>query len=242
MDHKKGKIAAIVPAAGVGKRFGQDRNKSLYELAGKPLLIWVLEALQGVGEIDEIVPVLKGEDIAPGAALIEQYGITKVKRVIPGGRERQDSVYNGLKALDGRASVVAIHDGARPLADAELIRRTLRGLGDFDGAVAAVPVKDTIKEGKLHRDEEGSETNEIVVRRTLDRAVLWAIQTPQTFYLEKLRNAHEKARADEYYATDDAALVEKYGGLIRIVEGSYRNIKVTTPEDIAIAEALLKCR
>ncbi|MFZ5996330.1 MAG: 2-C-methyl-D-erythritol 4-phosphate cytidylyltransferase [Nitrospirota bacterium] len=231
-----GKIAAIVPAAGLGKRFG--KNKSLYELAGKPLLIRVLEALQGVVEIDEIIPVLKGEDIAPGAALIEQFGITKVKRVIPGGRERQDSVYNGLKALDGRASIVVIHDGARPLADAELIRRTVTGLGDFDGAVAAVPVKDTIKEARIEKPEEG----ELIVRRTLDRSVLWAVQTPQVFYLEKLRNAHEKARADEYYATDDAALVEKYGGLIKIVEGSYRNIKVTTPEDIAIAEALLKCR
>lgn len=234
------RVVAVVPAAGLGTRFGSERNKPLFELLGKPLLIWTLEALQGVEEIAEIIPVLKGEDISPGAALIERYGITKVKRIIPGGKERQDSVYNGLKALDGKASVVVIHDGARPLADGALIGRTIAGLEDFDGVVAAVPVKDTIKEGRLRRYEDGTEGEEIVVRRTLDRSVLWAVQTPQTFRVDKIRHAHEKARADGYYATDDAALVEKSGGTIRVVEGSYRNIKVTTPEDAIVAEALLK--
>lgn len=232
---REGKVVAIVPAAGVGTRFCRDRNKSFFELLGKPLLLWTLQALADTEEITEIYPVLKGEDLAPGAALIEQYGLPKVKRVIPGGKERQDSVYNGLKALDGKISVVVIHDGARPLADSALISRSIRSLdADCDGVVVAVPVKDTVKEAREERDSE------FVVRRTLDRALLWAVQTPQVFHIEKIRHAHEKARSEGLHATDDASLVEKYGGRIKIIEGSPRNIKITTPEDALIAEALLR--
>ncbi|MBI3593173.1 MAG: 2-C-methyl-D-erythritol 4-phosphate cytidylyltransferase [Nitrospirae bacterium] len=227
------KVAAIVPAAGLGKRFGNDRNKSFYELSGKPLIVWALEALQDIEEITEIIPVLKEEDLSSGVELIEGYNIHKVKRIVTGGKERQDSVYNGLKALDDDTFAVVIHDGARPLVERVVIKRTINELKGFDGAVAGVPVKDTIKEAWI-------QAADIVVQKTLDRNILWAVQTPQTFHFQKIRDAHEMAHSEGHYATDDAALIERYGGKIKIIEGSYRNIKITTPEDIHIAEALIK--
>ncbi|MCL4492248.1 MAG: 2-C-methyl-D-erythritol 4-phosphate cytidylyltransferase [Nitrospirae bacterium] len=241
----KDRIVAIVPAAGIGKRFGHAKNKLLYELAGKPLIIWALELLQSVAEIDEIVPVLKGDDLKAGIALIESYSMPKVKRIVPGGKERQDSVYNGIKILDDSTSIVVIHDGARPFADKDLIRTAIEELKGYDGVVTGVPVKDTIKECKVRSAPGGAASahehaSELLVKKTLDRSVLWAVQTPQVFKFQKLKAAHKKARSEGYYATDDAALIEKYGGSIKIIGGSYGNIKITTPEDIAIAEAILK--
>lgn len=235
MKSKRKKIVAIVPAAGFGKRFGQERNKPLHLLKGRPLVAWVLEALQGVDEIDEIVPVFKEEDLMSGAELVEAYNISKARRIVCGGRERQDSVNNAVSVLDNNTSIVLVHDGARPLVDRELFSRAIDSLKEFDGVVAGVPVKDTIKETDK---SEGRETG-IIVKRTLDRSLLWAIQTPQVFDFQKLRGAYAKAYAEGFYATDDSALVEQYGGKIRIIEGSYRNIKITTPDDIIIAEALL---
>jgi 2-C-methyl-D-erythritol 4-phosphate cytidylyltransferase len=232
------KVAAIIPAAGLGKRFGKGNNKALYTLSGKPLLVWVLEAFEGCAEIDEIIPVLKGEDMDTGSALLKQYRISKAQRIVQGGRERQDSVRNGLQALGSDVSVVVIHDGARPLVDGAMVKRTLAALPGCDGAITGVPVKDTIKEAVV--SHSGGEAKNAVVQKTLDRSILWSIQTPQTFTLRTLRDAHEKAHAEDYYGTDDAALVERYGGVIRIVMGSYRNIKITTPEDICVAEALLR--
>lgn len=231
--NKKGKVAAIVPAAGLGRRFGDGENKPLYELLGKPLVVWALQALQSVVEIGEIVLVVKEEDLKVAAALVEQHKITKAGRIVPGGRERQDSVYNGLRTLDKDTSVVVIHDGARPLADSLLIKKSILALKGVDGVVAGVPVKDTIKEAGVNGRQDG-----IIVRKTLDRNILWAIQTPQTFYYAKIIDAHGKAHDEGFYATDDAALIEHYGGLVRIVEGSYRNLKITTMEDINIAETL----
>lgn len=231
MKGKKDRVVAIVPAAGLGKRFGQEKNKPFYPLIGKPLIIWTLEALQGIDEITEIVPVLKEDDMAMCGELVEQYNITKVKRIVPGGRERQESVYNALKMLDDKTSVVLIHDGARPLIDADIIRRSLYELRDGDGVVVGVPVKDTIKKAESQES--------LIVQKTLNRNLLWAIQTPQVFFYKKIKDAYERAFADRYYATDDAAIVEQYDGKVKIVMGSYRNIKITTPEDIKIAEAIL---
>lgn len=238
MKAKKDKVVAIVPAAGIGKRFGEEKNKPFYLLLDKPLIIRTLEALQSVEEITEIIPVLKEDDLISCGDLIEKYNITKVKRIVPGGKERQDSVYNGIKILDDNTSIVLVHDGARPLAEIDLIERTIAGLKDCDGVVAGVPVKDTIKEVSRQKSEE---QEEIIVKKTLDRNALWAIQTPQVFSFERIMDAYGKAIADKYYATDDAALVEHYGGKIKVVMGSYRNIKITTPDDIKIAEAILSC-
>ncbi len=229
------KIAAIVPAAGLGRRFGPGENKSLYEFMGKPLVVWALQALQSVDEIGEIIPVVKEEDLKAAADLVERYKIAKVRSIVPGGRERQDSVYNGLRALDKETSIVVIHDGARPLVDALLIKNSISELDGFDGIVAGVPVKDTIKEVQGKGPEDG-----LIVRRTLDRNVLWAVQTPQTFHYAKIREAHGKAHAEGFYATDDAALIEHYGGRVRIIRGSYLNLKITTQEDVNIAETLYR--
>jgi 2-C-methyl-D-erythritol 4-phosphate cytidylyltransferase len=233
MKTKRDRVVAIVPAAGLGKRFGEEKNKPFHPLMEKPLIIWTLETLQNVEEIAEIIPVLKEDDLIVCGDLVEKYNITKVKRIVPGGQERQDSVYNAIKILDDKTSVVLIHDGVRPLIDVDLIKKAIIGLKDYDGIVVGVPVKDTIKEVRI--DEE-----DIIVEKTLNRNALWAIQTPQVFPFDKIRDAYGKAIADKYYATDDAALVERYGGKVKVIMGSYRNIKITTPEDIDIAEALLK--
>lgn len=251
MKTKRHRVVAIVPAAGLGKRFGEGKNKPFHPLLGKPLIIWTLQTLQGIDEIAEIIPVLKEDDLIVCGDLVEKYNITKAKRIVPGGQERQDSVYNALKVIDDKTSVVLIHDGVRPLIEADLIRKSLSELKDCEGVVVGVPVKDTIKEARRpsrgdcpritgESVDSGLSPEKLLVEKTLNRNVLWAIQTPQVFFFEKIRDAYIKATADKYYATDDAALIERYGGKVKIIMGSYRNIKITTPEDIDIAKALMK--
>jgi len=222
-------IAAIVPAAGLGKRFGNERKPFVY-LDGKPLLVWALAALQSTDEIDEIIPVVREEELLTCAEIIDEYKITKSRMIVPGGAERQDSVYNALKSLNSTISVVVVHDGVRPFAGPALIKKCISSLDGFDGVVPAVIPKDTIK---LSDPSTG------LVSETLDRSLLRAVQTPQVYRAEILLRAYEKAAAESYYATDDAALVERIGGRVRIIDGAYTNIKVTTPEDIKIAEIIV---
>jgi 2-C-methyl-D-erythritol 4-phosphate cytidylyltransferase len=242
------RVVAIVPAAGLGKRFGADTNKPFQSLGGKPLIIWSLETLESVHEIEEIIPVLKVEDMEYGQKIFRKYNISKIRRIAPGGKERQDSVYNGLRLIENTDCLVLIHDGVRPFIEKELIEKAIRellthsvppfphsgGLTEakangiergIDGVVLGVPVKDTIKEA-----EDG------IIKKTLKRGSLWAIQTPQIFPYDKMIHAYEKAMKEGFYSTDEAALIEKYGGKIMIVIGSYKNIKITTPEDMQIAE------
>jgi 2-C-methyl-D-erythritol 4-phosphate cytidylyltransferase len=227
----KESIVAIVPAAGLGTRFSPGTNKSFHTLLGKPLIVWSLEVLQTLQEIKEIIPVLKESDLQTGVEMFERYTLSKVRRIGPGGKERQDSVYNGLKLVKGRADMVLIHDGARPLVDGAMVRTALNALPGFDGVITGVPVKDTIKE-----------VQDSVVKRTLKREALWAIQTPQLFLYDSLMKAYDAAMEENFYSTDDAALLERSGGKVRVIMGSYSNIKVTTPEDIPLAEQLLKER
>lgn len=227
----------MVPAAGLGRRFGRGGGKLFFSLLGRPVLVWTLEALQKVSAIAEIVVVVRKGDLAATAALLPEHGITKVRAVVAGGRERQDSVYKGMQQVPDRDAVVLVHDGARPLVTGEVVMRCLGALGDSDGAVAAVPVKDTVKEVTACAGKRGTS---LFVRKTVERSCLWAVQTPQVFRSSTLRAAHEKARHEGFYATDDAGLVEHYGGRVSVVPGSYGNIKITTSEDVIIAEAL--CR
>ena len=222
------RAVAIVPSAGLGRRFGKDRNKPFEMLGSKPVLIWAIETLESMPEITEIIPVLKEADMQTGEELFSRHTINKVKRIAQGGKERQDSVYNGLKHMEDRRSAVLVHDGARPFLRAETVRKALDALPGYDGVVIGVTPKDTIKE-----------TGGDIISRTLDRDSLIAVQTPQVFYYEPLMDAHEKAQKQSFYGTDDAALVERYGGRIKVVKGEYTNIKITTPEDLVIAEALL---
>lgn len=200
-------------------------------MGNKPVLIWALETLEKMSEISEIIPVLKETDMQAGTELFKHYKITKVKRIVPGGKERQDSVFNGLHFIKDEGSIVLIHDGARPFLEPKTARRALKALSGYDGVVIGVPPKDTIKE------VEGA-----LIRKTLNRDTLIAIQTPQIFFYQPLLAAYERAMKESFYATDDAALVEKNGGRIRVIIGEYTNIKITTPEDLVIAEAFLKMR
>ncbi|MGD0885283.1 MAG: 2-C-methyl-D-erythritol 4-phosphate cytidylyltransferase [Thermodesulfovibrionales bacterium] len=223
------KVTAIIPAAGLGKRLGPGTNKPFYHLLDKPLIVWTLEALERISEIGEIIPVIKESDMEASIKIFEHCCFSKVKRVAQGGKERQDSVYNGLKLLDKRTALVLIHDGVRPFVEATVIRKALGAIGTFDGVIAAVPLKDTIKE--VAGD---------VVKQTLPRESLWAIQTPQVFRYDSLIRAYEGAMQEGFYSTDDSALVERMGGKVKIIMGSYTNVKITTPEDIPFAEFLLK--
>jgi 2-C-methyl-D-erythritol 4-phosphate cytidylyltransferase len=171
-----------------------------------------------------------------GQRLLEEEGFPKIRRIAAGGKERQDSVYNGLKQIEDKKSIVLIHDGVRPLISPRLVEDLIKQMSDAirkkekcDGIIPGVPVKDTIKE-----------TEDGFVRKTLKRGSLWAVQTPQAFPCKKILKAYEEAAKEGYYATDDAALIERYGGTVKVIMGSYANIKITTPEDLCIAEALLK--
>ncbi len=224
-------VIAIVPAAGLGRRFGPGSNKPFHQLLGKPLIVWSLEVLNRLKEIKEVIPVLKEEDMEKGVEIFERYELSKVKRIAPGGRERQDSVYSGLRLLKEKTDIVLIHDGARPLIEDSIVRSALRGIPGFDGVVVGVPVKDTIKEVQ---DE--------IVKKTLRREMIWAVQTPQVFLYGSIMNAYRRAMEEKFYSTDDSALLERNGGKVKVLMGSYSNIKITTPEDISVAEVLLKER
>jgi len=225
------RIIAVVPAAGLGKRFGMERNKQFETLRGRPVMIWAIEILDQIPEIAEIIPVIKETDIGLAEDLFKRHGIKKIRCIAPGGKERQDSVYNGLRIIEDEKSVVVVHDGVRPFLEQKTVRRALEALPGHDGVVVGVPPKDTIKE------IEGD-----LIRKTLRRDSLYAVQTPQVFYFQPLYDAYEKAMKEAYYATDDAALVERNGGSVTLVRGEYTNIKITTPEDLLVAEAFLKMR
>jgi 2-C-methyl-D-erythritol 4-phosphate cytidylyltransferase len=228
-------VIAVVPAAGIGKRFGSGTNKPFHNLSGKPLLAWSLQVLESVKDVVEIIPVLKVEDMDEGIDIFEQYGFSKIKKIAPGGKERQDSVYSGLKLIEDKDCVVLIHDGVRPLIEQSLVEKIIRHMSDSmgdqedcDGIIPGVPLKDTIKESAGD-----------IVKKTLKRDSLWAIQTPQAFLYERIMRAYETAIKESFYSTDDAALIERDNGRMKIITGSYTNIKITTPEDLAIAEFFL---
>ena len=225
------RIAALIPAAGRGKRMAEETPKAFLPLGGAPLLAHTLrqfEASSIVGEVVVLAP--PGDGIRLAEEMAARHGIRKVSRVVAGGAERQDSVYRGLKALENRTDLVLIHDGARPFATPELIERVAAETRLAKAAVAAVPVRDTIK-------EIGADG---MVLRTLNRGPLWETQTPQGFHYPLILEAYEKAFRDGFYGTDDAALVERLGVKVKVVLGSRFNLKITTPEDLVLGKALLQ--
>jgi 2-C-methyl-D-erythritol 4-phosphate cytidylyltransferase len=227
------KVTALIPAAGMGKRMGKTMAKQFLLLGDKPMLAHTLLVFQRASEIDEIIPILSQEDMESCLQdIIEQYHITKVKTLVVGGKERQDSVAHGLQKLEKDASIVIVHDGVRPFVTPGMIKETIDLAKKGECVAVGVPIKDTIKEV----DDKG------FVRRTLERSKLWAIQTPQTFPLKILMRAYEQSYKNKVYGTDDATLVERSGGKVRVIMGSYENIKITTPEDLLLAEEILKRR
>ncbi len=228
------KAAVLVPAAGMGRRMGGAVSKQYLELSGRPILAHTLSLFDAHPLVDVIYPIVPAEDIPfCRARILEPYGFTKVKRLIGGGAERQDSVANGLAALaeDGYTEArrpVLVHDGARPLLDTRLLADLLRSIEGNGAAIMAVPAKDTIKV-----------VTEMRIERTLDRSLLWQAQTPQGASFELMQRAFALAAEEGFYGTDEASLFERIGSPVAIVAGDYRNIKVTTPEDLVIAKALL---
>jgi 2-C-methyl-D-erythritol 4-phosphate cytidylyltransferase len=228
------KAIILVPAAGTGRRMGTTVSKQYLELGGKPLLARTLELFQQHPLVEAIYPIVPAADLDYcQTEIIESFHLTKVRRLVAGGTERQDSVGNGIKALakDGYAQAdrpVLVHDGARPLFDTALIEQLLKNIKDTGAALTAVPAKDTIK-----RVEQGR------VAETLERSQLWQAQTPQGARYELLQRAYAEAAQTGFCGTDDASLLERMGQQVAIVTGDYRNLKVTTPEDLVIATALL---
>ncbi|GAB4539030.1 MAG: 2-C-methyl-D-erythritol 4-phosphate cytidylyltransferase [Thermodesulfovibrionia bacterium] len=222
-------VTAIVPAAGMGKRFNINKRKTFVEIDGIPLIIHTLKRLNESGCIREVIPVLMHDDIEKGYNLIAEHGLKKIKRIVEGGKERQDSVYNGLKAI-GDDGIVLIHDGARPIIPDGLIEALINEIDGLDGVIPGIPLKETIKTV----DDSGT------VIETLNREGLLSIQTPQVFCLDVLRRAYQDAYKDGYYGTDDAVLVERIGGRVKVIMGSPYNIKVTTQEDIEIVRSLMR--
>ncbi|MCI8453963.1 MAG: 2-C-methyl-D-erythritol 4-phosphate cytidylyltransferase [Lachnospiraceae bacterium] len=231
--------AAIVLAAGQGRRMHAAVAKQFLLLAGKPLIYYSLRAFEE-SPAERIILVCRKEEMAwCREEIVERFGFGKVAAVVCGGKERYHSVYAGLCAARENLSdrgLVLIHDGARPLVGPAVIERTIKEAAQYQACVAAMPVKDTIKTADADRFAE----------RTLDRSRLWQIQTPQVFSYGLVRGAYERMFTDPKYqegVTDDAMVVETMtGARVRLVEGSYENIKVTTPEDLVLAEALLKRR
>ncbi|MCI1881376.1 MAG: 2-C-methyl-D-erythritol 4-phosphate cytidylyltransferase [Sporolactobacillus sp.] len=220
----------VVVAAGKGSRMGAECNKVLLPLKGVPVIIRTLRVFEQDPDCIGVVLVVKEAESRRFSRLVDGCRLRKVQ-LTAGGRERQDSVYNGLMRIDGSgADIVLIHDGARPFIDQGVIRRTAKAAEQFGAALAAVPVKDTVK----RCDSEG------YVTQTLERSSLWAAQTPQAFRLSEIVEAYRSAAAAHVTATDDASLMERIGRPVRTVMGSYRNIKLTTPEDMLLAETILE--
>lgn len=220
---------AIIVAAGGGKRFGGNTPKQFLELAGKPLIIHTLERFEACSEIDEIILVLPSVQTANFYQTIEKFEIKKLSRVVSGGATRAESVWNGVEAVNSeQAEIIAVHDGARPLVTVEEIGATIRKAEETGAACLVAPVTDTIKE--ISGDK---------ILRTIDRSRLRRALTPQCFHYEILRRAFEQNKFGEDM-TDESFMVEKSGVIVSLVEGSARNIKITHPEDFAIAEILLK--
>ena len=222
----------LIPAAGVGRRMGTRGNKLLLTLRSQPLLTWTIVAAEAARSIRWIGIIAQPSDEPYIKKILVGLSITKEVEIIYGGTTRQESVYNGLQALPATAERVLIHDGARCLATPELLDRCAEAIAHCQGLIAAVTVKDTIKVVDENR----------FIQSTPDRRQLWAAQTPQAFDVKLLKQCHEMGLSKGWEVTDDAALFERCGLPVQIVEGEETNLKITTPVDLQVAEFILSQR
>lgn len=220
-------ISLIVPAAGSGKRMASEEKKQFLSLEGCPIIIRTLKAFQGFKEIKRVIVVTAKEDLAQMQALVQSYSWGPEVLCIEGGKERQDSVYEGLKLVE--TPYVMVHDGARPFVKSSIIEGHIQGLKDHRALITALAVRDTIKEVKDGR-----------VRKTLDRSTLVQVQTPQSFHTRMLKDAYDYGQSKGLVVTDDAALVEAFGQEVYTVEGSPLNIKVTVQEDLLLGAWIVR--
>ncbi len=231
MIRKNGFCSVVIVAAGRGTRMGSEVKKQYLEICGIPLLARTIKVFESCENIDEIILVIDSNDIIfCKHEIIDRYGFDKVKSIVSGGETRQDSVYNGLQEVDKDCEVVLIHDGARPFIKQDEIISLIEAAREYKACTIATPVKDTIK--LVGQDE--------FIKETLNRNTLWSVQTPQAFLYDTVLAAHRRAMKDDFNGTDDAQLVERMGISVKLVKGSYNNIKITTREDLIIAKAIIE--
>ncbi len=225
------KVVAIIVAGGSGKRMGNSRSKQYLLLGGVPILVHTLRTFERASTINHIILVVPENDIDyTRHSILEQYQISKVKHIVAGGRQRQDSVRNGLDIVSDENEIVVIHDGVRPFVSEEIINASVQKAFEEDAVTVGVAVKDTVKSV----DGNGW------IKETLKRDTLWLTQTPQAFKREIIKRAYRRAYKDNIYGTDDASLVERINIKVRMINGSYDNIKITTSEDLELGEYLLR--
>ena len=224
---------AVIVSAGKGHRFMEGQKKQFYLLGGKPILAHTLDQFETCPLIRSILLVVGQEDMDYCLReVIEKYKFKKVSQIIPGGKRRQESVKNGMDALPKDEDIVVIHDGVRPFVTKTMIEDSIHSAVRYGAVILAMPVKDTIKMS----NPDGT------VLETLDRESLWQIQTPQTFQAKVIKEAYHRATEDGFVGTDDASLVERLGVKVHILPGSYANIKITTQEDLLLANLFLKMK
>jgi len=221
------KVGAIIPAAGRGKRIGASVPKQFLEIQGRPLLHHTLMVFASCKLIDYVVLVMPRADVDEmGEDWLNKYEI--VRKVVVGGEQRQDSVYNGFSSLEEGTDIVVVHDGVRPFTTPQMIIATVEAAQQHGAAITAIPVSDTVKQAA-----DG------FVKQTVSRDGLWRVQTPQAFQYGLLKQAFKKAKKDSYYGTDEGSLVEYLGERVKVVPGSELNIKITRKEDLVLGESLL---
>jgi len=229
-------VHAIIVAGGKGHRMKTEKNKCFIELLGKEIIVYSLKLFEESAIVSNIVLVVGEEEIVEAEKICRKNSISKAKKVVAGGKERQDSVWNGLKSLKElgvkEEDLIIVHDGARPFASHEMIGQVVEETRVTGASVIGIPLKDTIK-----RIDEKSN-----VLETPDRKYYWVVQTPQCIRYNIMINAFEKAFQTGFYGTDDVQLVERIQGSVKMILGSYDNIKITTPEDLKIAESILEHR
>ena len=231
MTKLRPKTFAIIPAAGSGKRLGGTVRKQFLVLRDKPIIVHTLQRFEHCTDIDEIAVAVPEQSIAEMESLISRYRLHKVGIVTVGGEKRQDSVFNALRRFTFKPTdIVLVHDGVRPFIESKRITHLIKMCKEHGAAVLAVQPKDTIR-----RSRGGEFFDE-----TLDRNALWLVQTPQAFNAALLMKAFKQAKQDRFYGTDEAGLIERIGAKLKIVEGSYDNIKITTQEDIDLGRLILE--
>ncbi len=222
--------SGIIVAGGKGERMGPDVDKAFLSLGSKPVLVYSLLAFEKCPEVDEVVLVVRKERIEAARCAVQMFGCKKVVKIIAGGNHRQQSVANGLAEISPASEVVAVHDGARPCVPISVISETIKSARLFGSGVAAVKITDTVKEV-----DKG-----MIISQTIDRTKLWRVQTPQAFKVDLLRKAFEMVNRKKIKVTDEASSVELICDNVRLVQSSSSNIKITSPDDLVLAAALMR--
>ncbi len=223
------RTSAIIVAAGRGNRIGGEAPKQFRKVLGKPILYYTLFKFEQCPAVDDVILVASTDWQFHAADIVDEFGLRKVTKIVVGGSQRQDSVFKALQSLEGQTKIVLVHDAVRPFVSKAKLEEVIVAGKQHGAAILAVPPRDTIKS-----EADG------FVKQTLDRKLLWSVQTPQVFAADLLRKAYESAFNNGIYQTDDSALVERIGHRVKIVMGENSNIKITVPTDLMLAELLLK--